>query len=61
MQITLAVFLRRESLGSKPLGQPQRKPSTDSLDRYLAVGIKTVINDAGHVWFFFFNEKKWVI
>uniref|UniRef100_A0A3B3VJ34 Transcription elongation factor A (SII), 3 n=1 Tax=Poecilia latipinna TaxID=48699 RepID=A0A3B3VJ34_9TELE len=24
---------RRESLGSKPLGQPQRKPSTDSLER----------------------------
>ncbi|XP_054898181.1 transcription elongation factor A protein 3 isoform X2 [Poeciliopsis prolifica] len=25
--------IRRESLGSKPLGQPQRKPSTDSLER----------------------------
>ncbi|MED6269100.1 hypothetical protein CHARACLAT_029689 [Characodon lateralis] len=25
--------VRRESLGSKPLGQPQRKPSTDSIER----------------------------
>ncbi|XP_047217556.1 transcription elongation factor A protein 3 isoform X9 [Girardinichthys multiradiatus] len=25
--------VRRESLGSKPLGQPQRKPSTDNIER----------------------------